>query len=130
MFRRQFTRVACLSPFAVSFANAQSTTVSGWVYDPEKNGVPEADVVFSNPMRRLLFSTVTDRKGHFSMSDIPAGTYRAQAAAAGPQLTGEVPNVELPSSQEILILTRPRTEPGGGRGAGGGKGGGKAGPAG
>jgi Carboxypeptidase regulatory-like domain len=133
MFRRQLIKMAALSSFALSVATAQSTTVNGIVLGPDGQPVPNADVVMIHSARRLTFTAITDSSGRFHINNIPTGTYTVRATnATNTPLTGQIPEIAIPSEQDVVISIsivqgRGGGAPGGGKGKGAPGGGGRGG---
>lgn len=77
-FKKAKILVPFLSLFAIGFANAQTYTLSGKVYDQDKNALPGATVF----LVKLKKGTSTDMEGKYQFS-LPAGTYDVQVRYLG-----------------------------------------------
>ncbi len=85
MKRLQF----CLAVFAVlaltfsAFAQVQNGQFSGAVTDPTGAAVANAKVTVTNPATNLEVSTTTNSSGNYTVKELPIGTYKLSAEAAG-----------------------------------------------
>src|SRR6267154_4380339 len=85
MKRLQF----CLAVFAVlaltfsAFAQVQNGQFTGTVTDPTGAAIANAKVTVSNPATDLNLTTTTNSSGNYTVKEVPIGTYRLTAEAAG-----------------------------------------------
>src|SRR6266436_3752750 len=85
MKRLQF----CLAVFAVlaltfsAFAQVQNGQFTGTVTDPTGAAIANAKVTVSNPATDLNLSTTTNSSGNYTVKEVPIGTYKLTAEAAG-----------------------------------------------
>ncbi len=79
-------------------------SLTGTITDASGAVIPNADVVASDIGSALVRPSKTDHEGHFAMDDLPAGTYKVEAAAPG--FTKQSVVVEIaPSQSASLNLT-------------------------
>ena len=85
MKRLQF----CLAVFAVlaltfsAFAQVQNGQFTGTVTDPTGAAIANAKVTVTNPATDLNLTTTTNSSGNYTVKEVPIGTYRLTAEAAG-----------------------------------------------
>jgi hypothetical protein len=85
MRRLQF----CLAVFALlaltcaAFAQIQNGQFTGTVTDPSGAAVPNAKVTIENQATGLQQSTTTNQSGSYTARELPVGTYKLTAEAAG-----------------------------------------------
>src|SRR5882757_7810713 len=85
MRRLQF----CLAVFAVlaltisAFAQVQNGQITGTVTDPTGAAVPNAKVTVTNTATNLNISVATNASGNYTARELPIGTYKIVAEAAG-----------------------------------------------
>ncbi len=79
----------CIAVFAsiTSSASAQTAgslaTISGTVFDPDKTVVPNAGVSIKNELTGIFRTTTTGADGHFSVGNLPVGTYTIEVSSPG-----------------------------------------------
>jgi hypothetical protein len=79
----------CLAVFALlalsfsAFAQIQNGQFTGTVTDPTGLVVANAKVTVTNPATNLSVSTTTDSNGIYTVKELPVGTYKLTAEAAG-----------------------------------------------
>src|ERR1700687_5601152 len=85
MKRLQF----CLVVFAVlaltlsAFAQVQNGQFTGTVSDPTGAAIANAKVTVTNPATDLNLTTTTNSSGNYTVKEVPVGTYKLTAEAAG-----------------------------------------------
>src|ERR1700687_5374630 len=85
MKRLQF----CLVVFAVlaltlsAFAQVQNGQFTGTVSDPTGAAIANAKVTVTNPATDLNLTTTTHSSGNYTVKEVPVGTYKLTAEAAG-----------------------------------------------
>jgi hypothetical protein len=78
--------VLCLSFMALSlstFAQVTNGQFTGVVSDPSGAAIAKATVTTTNLGTNLSVTTTTDQTGLYKFNELPAGTYRISAEAAG-----------------------------------------------
>src|SRR5947209_1080344 len=85
MRRLQF----CLAVFALlaltfsAYAQVQNGQITGAVTDPSGAAIPNAKVTVTNPATGLNVSATTNSSGNYTVREVPVGTYKVSAEAAG-----------------------------------------------
>src|SRR6266852_3097746 len=85
MKRLQF----CLAVFAVlaltfsAFAQVQNRQFTGTVTHPTSAAITNSKVTLTNPAINLNLSTTTNSSGHYTVKEVPIGTYKLTVEAAG-----------------------------------------------
>jgi hypothetical protein len=82
-------------------------TLSGTVNDPYGAALPEARVFAKNKAKDQIFTAITDASGHFSLQNLPVGTYfvRVDARTLGSTVVGDVA-VSVGQAAELLVKMR------------------------
>src|SRR5262249_37570607 len=80
--------LAIVAFFCLSFSLYAQTvgslaTISGTVFDPDKNVVPNAGVSVKNDLTAAVRTTVTGPDGQFSVTQVPVGTYTIEVSSPG-----------------------------------------------
>jgi len=65
------------------WAQAETATISGTATDSSGAALVNASVQATNPATGVSQSTVTNAQGHYTISQLPVGTYDVQASLAG-----------------------------------------------
>src|SRR3954464_2439313 len=115
--------IALLVIAAARHANGQavSGTITGYVFDPSNNGVPNAKVTVTNVGTGVATTRLADATGLFLIPNLLPGTYTATAEAAGFQRLAQENiilrvdskvNLELrlalgAVSQEVTVIAAP-----------------------
>src|SRR6267154_5274032 len=85
MRRLQF----CLAVFALlaltvsAFAQVPNGQITGTVTDPSGAAIPNAKVTVTNPATGFSTSTTSNSSGNYTVREVPVGTYKVAAEAAG-----------------------------------------------
>jgi hypothetical protein len=87
-FKRMIVAILAISfGLAGSFAYAQSGgssgSINGTVLDPDGAVVPNATVEIHNPVSHFDRSTITDKSGNFSITNVPFNPYHMAVTATG-----------------------------------------------
>jgi hypothetical protein len=77
-------------------------SVSGYVLDPSRRPIPNANVTIADSGRSLTRTTITDVTGYFRLADLPPSAYRLSAAAAGFQTT-QSPDVQVAVDAQVRV---------------------------
>ncbi|MDN3656186.1 carboxypeptidase regulatory-like domain-containing protein [Ferruginibacter paludis] len=70
-----------------AFAQSSGSGISGFVYTDDNQPFESATVTVSNPATGFTTATSTNKKGYFTLRDLPVGNYNIQVSAAGAQPT-------------------------------------------
>src|SRR6266571_1913267 len=74
--------LSCAGPFT-SFAQSDRGTVTGTVTDPSGAVVSSAAVTATNASTGAVHTTTTSGEGDYTLSELPAGSYKITVAVAG-----------------------------------------------
>src|SRR5262245_2182290 len=74
---------AAATPAVPHAQTAAAPPVAGSVLDPDGKAVVEAAVIVRNEATRATSATVTDGRGHFSVSGLASGAYTVEIAVPG-----------------------------------------------
>ena len=85
-------RLYALLALSLCFCNllsAQSggSAISGFIYDESGKTIDAATIALRNSATGFTTTTVTDKKGYFTLRDLPVGTYDITISAVGAQTT-------------------------------------------
>ncbi|MBO0719364.1 MAG: TonB-dependent receptor [Blastocatellia bacterium] len=83
------------------FAQVTTGSISGFVFDPAGRPVPRAEITVTDPSHALVFHATTDGAGYFRLTELPAQTYTAAAAAK--DLGSVSTNVRLPVDGSVRV---------------------------
>ncbi|GGA71101.1 hypothetical protein GCM10011507_23390 [Edaphobacter acidisoli] len=85
-------------------ASAQATaTLTGTVLDPKGGALPGATVTTYSEVTRLTRHTVTDAHGHFSLANLPAGSYTVEATSSGFAVVTRTVQLTASQTQDISL---------------------------
>src|SRR3954471_8088686 len=76
-------------------ALAQRSTITGFVFSPERKGVEQARVELLDDMESVKQRLETDTTGRFVFTNIGAGRYRIRVSAPGTDYREEAQDVDL-----------------------------------
>ena len=81
--------VSILLFFYCAAVNAQSggSGISGFVYDESSKAIDGATIAVKNTATGFSTTTTTDKKGYFTLRDLPVGPYNIEISAVGTQTT-------------------------------------------
>ena len=68
---------------ATAFSQNSTSTLDGFVKDPQGSLIPNASVAVANVATRQVTSTLTDAQGHWAVPSLSGGTYSISVTAAG-----------------------------------------------
>ncbi len=82
--------------------------ITGFVYDPENNPLPGANVYVMDQNNNVLSYSVTDAQGRFEVGNLPAGQYKVVSDNFGYQ-SAEQDNVnaDYDSAQQVNLTLQP-----------------------
>jgi hypothetical protein len=84
MARKLLTFVALVVGLTTSaFAQSDRGTITGTVVDSDGGVVPGASVVAENPENGARYETVTTQAGHYTLTQVPVGTYHLNVELPG-----------------------------------------------
>src|SRR5437763_7398321 len=75
--------LALLALAAAAFAQNSTSTLDGFVKDPQGSLIPNAEITVTNLATRQPISAVTDERGHWAVPSLPGGTYSVSVTSAG-----------------------------------------------
>jgi hypothetical protein len=67
----------------VTWAQNENGSFSGYVFDAQHGVVPNATVTATEHDKKIPYKAMTDEQGHYSIVDVPPGTYDISVSAAG-----------------------------------------------
>src|ERR1700754_4321311 len=76
-----------LLSFGSTFAQSSGAALSGFVYDDGGKAMDAATIAVRNTATGFSTTTVSDKKGYFSLRDLPVGPYNIEISAVGAQPT-------------------------------------------
>ena len=104
---RTFSRIFLAIAFAtVAWGQSDLSTITGTVQDPSNSAVPKAKVTVLNEGTGTSRTTDTNEAGHYTVSNIPAGSYTVTVEAAGfkkASKTGNLLDANLPLGVDIAL---------------------------
>lgn len=91
MARKIFIAISSVFFLMAFLNNVQAQTsgsaITGFVFDDSNNTLESATISIRNTTTGFTGSAVTDRKGYFTMRDLPVGTYEITVSSVGHQTT-------------------------------------------
>jgi len=84
------------------FGQNSGSAVSGFIYDESGKAFDMATVSVRNTATGFSTTTVSDKKGYFSFSDLPVGPYDIEISAAGAQ-TAVLKNNQLTLGDRLVL---------------------------
>jgi hypothetical protein len=75
--------VGVLGLTTASRAQNENGSINGYVFDAQHGVVPNATVTATEKDKKVPYTATTDGQGHYSIVDVPPGTYDISVTAAG-----------------------------------------------
>jgi hypothetical protein len=91
--KKTLVKQLLLAPFFILLfctsllAQSGGSGISGFVFDDGNKVVEAATISVKNTATGFSTTTVTDKKGYFTLRDLPVGTYNIEVSAVGAQTT-------------------------------------------
>jgi len=76
-----------MAPHSKLLAQSSGSGISGFVYDEGDKAFDGATISITNTATGFTTSTSSNKKGYFTFSDVPVGTYTIEVSAVGSQKT-------------------------------------------
>jgi hypothetical protein len=99
----RLTLAGCFLLYAVTaFAQSNTGTITGDIFDPAGAVVPNATIQAKNQATNAEFSAGSTSTGNYTMGSVPAGTYEVSVTAAGFKKYVR-PNVVVPTAETVRV---------------------------